>query len=364
MRPSPKVYCARAFCGSTIDRPVKVLRGTDTRARTVVGPPLNAWPRSVLAADLRRGAVSVSRKHMRSLWFLAAALVLAAPLIQTAAQAAGEQSSTIASVHPRYSTTSASSPVSGGCPAGRNGLGWTLSTTTFDKHYTRHAYVGNGYLSQRVPATGMGYASTGEKTGWPLYTPRYDGAFVAGLYGADPAIEGGKTIDSAIPTWSTLGLTAGSETYSSATPAGEISNYSQTLYLGCGLLRTSLTWTTASGQATDLVYDVIADRTDPRVGAVHLTMVPHWNGPATVTDLDRRCRRAAAGADRRGCGCRFSGLDQGELRDPDAGNRRHRCIDPEPRQHGGGGQARRQRPSQAADREGCRHVLGQVRHVV
>jgi len=218
------------------------------------------------------------------LWFLPAALVLAAPLIQTAAQAAGEQNSTITSVHARYSTTSAS-PVSGSCPAGRNGLGWTLSTTTFDKHYTRHAYVGNGYLSQRVPATGMGYASTGEKTGWPLYTPRYDGAFVAGLYGADPAIEGGKTINSAIPTWSTLGLTAGSETYSSATPAGEISNYRQALYLGCGLLRTSLTWTTASGQATDLVYDVIADRTDPRVGAVHLTMVPHWNGPATVTDL-------------------------------------------------------------------------------
>src|SRR6187200_1217733 len=118
--------------------------------------------------------------------------------------------------------------------AGRDGAGWTLGTNEFSNISTRHAYVGNGYLSQRVPATGMGYASTGEKTGWPLYTPRYDGAFVAGLYGADPAIEGGKTINSAIPTWSTLGLTAGSETYSSATPAGEISNYSQALYLGCG----------------------------------------------------------------------------------------------------------------------------------
>src|SRR5437764_7877817 len=171
------------------------------------------------------------------------------------------------------------------CPGGRDGAGWTLSTTTFDQNYSHHAYVGNGYLSQRVPATGMGYLSTGEKTGWPLYTPRYDGAFVAGLYGADPNIESGKTIDSAIPTWSTLTLTAGSETYSPTTPAGEISNYTQALYLGCGLLRTSLTWTTADGRATDLVYDVIADRADPRVGAVRLTMVPHWNGPATVTDV-------------------------------------------------------------------------------
>ena len=169
------------------------------------------------------------------------------------------------------------------CP-GRDGAGWTLSTNEFSNISTRHAYVGNGYLSQRVPAAGMGYLSTGEKTGWPLYTPRYDGAFVAGLYGADPAIESGRTIDSAIPTWSTLALTAGSETYSPTTPAGEVSNYNQTLYLGCGLLRTALTWTTADGRVTDLVYDVVADRADPRVGAVHLTMVPHWSGPATVTD--------------------------------------------------------------------------------
>ena len=169
------------------------------------------------------------------------------------------------------------------CP-GRDGAGWTLSTNEFSNISTRHAYVGNGYLSQRVPAAGMGYLSTGEKTGWPLYTPRYDGAFVAGLYGADPAIESGRTINSAIPTWSTLALTAGSETYSPTTPAGEVSNYNQTLYLGCGLLRTSLTWTTADGRETELVYDVVADRADPRVGAVHMTMVPHWSGPATVTD--------------------------------------------------------------------------------
>jgi hypothetical protein len=74
----------------------------------------------------------------------------------------------------------------GVCPSSRDGAGWTLSAATFANTYTRHAYVGNGYLSQRVPPAGMGYVATGEKTGWPLYTPRYDGAFVAGLYGADP----------------------------------------------------------------------------------------------------------------------------------------------------------------------------------
>jgi trehalose/maltose hydrolase-like predicted phosphorylase len=169
------------------------------------------------------------------------------------------------------------------CP--RDGAGWTLSTSTYDTTYTRHAYVGNGYLSQRVPPAGMGYMQTGEKTGWPLFTPRYDGAFLAGLYGADPAIEEGRTIDAAIPTWSTLTVTAGAETYSPATPAGRISNFRQVLYLGCGLLRTSLTWTTADGRATDLVYDVLADRVDRRVGAVRLAMTPRWSGTAGVSDV-------------------------------------------------------------------------------
>jgi trehalose/maltose hydrolase-like predicted phosphorylase len=179
----------------------------------------------------------------------------------------------------------ASSP----CPAGSgSGSGWDLSTNTFDPHYTRHPYVGNGYLSQRLPPNGMGYVSTGEKTGWPLYTPRYDGAFVGGLYArvpteADPSTA--RAVIAAIPTWSTLNVTAGSETYSPKTPAGEISNFNQTLYLSCGLLRTSLTWTTSDGKATDLVYDVMADRKDRHVGAVRMTMTPHWSGDATVTDL-------------------------------------------------------------------------------
>jgi trehalose/maltose hydrolase-like predicted phosphorylase len=182
-----------------------------------------------------------------------------------------------------------SAPTSNACPGNAgSGSGWALSTTTFNQHYTRHPYVGNGYLSQRVPPNGMGYVSTGEKTGWPLYTPRYDGAFVAGLYArvpteADPSTA--RAVIAAIPTWSTLNVTAGSETYSPNTPAGQISNFNQTLYLACGLLRTSLTWTTSDGKATDLVYDVIADRKDPHVGAVRVTMVPHWNGDATVTDL-------------------------------------------------------------------------------
>src|SRR6185437_12638878 len=37
--------------------------------------------------------------------------------------------------------------------------------------------------------------------------------------------------------------------------------------------------------ATDLVYDVLADQTEQHVGAVRMTMTPHWNGDATVSDV-------------------------------------------------------------------------------
>src|SRR4051794_13483058 len=165
--------------------------------------------------------------------------------------------------------------------------GWALSTTTFDNAYTRHAYVGNGYFSQRVPATGTGYVATTQKTGWPLFTPAYDGAFVAGLYSRqpDPAMSPHDAAIAAIPTWSTLKVGAGGATYSGTTPPGQISNYRQTLFLRCGVLRTSLTWTPGAGRATDLTYEVIAARNSPHVGAVRLTMTPHWSGSATVTDV-------------------------------------------------------------------------------
>jgi trehalose/maltose hydrolase-like predicted phosphorylase len=163
--------------------------------------------------------------------------------------------------------------------------GWALSATTFANAYTRHPYVGNGYLSQRVPSTGTGYVETTQKTGWPLFTNAYDGAFVAGLYARDPNLAGGRAAIAAIPTWSTLKVTAAGASYTGTTPAAEISNFRQTLFLRCGVVRTQLTWTPSAGHATDLTYDVIAARANPHIGAVRLTVTPRWSGSATVTDV-------------------------------------------------------------------------------
>ncbi|HEX6255416.1 MAG TPA: discoidin domain-containing protein [Euzebyales bacterium] len=181
-----------------------------------------------------------------------------------------------------------------------------LSTATFDTAFYRHAVVGNGYLSQRVPPTGMGYVATGEATGWPLYTPRYDGAYVAGLYARDPELAGGREAIAAIPTWSTLEVGAGGESFTATAPAARLSNYQQTLYLRCGVIRTALTWTSSDGRrSVDLTYDVVADRVNAHVGAVRLTVTPRFNGRVTVTDVIDGAgarRLVAAGAGDRGDG--------------------------------------------------------------
>ncbi|PXX64348.1 trehalose/maltose hydrolase-like predicted phosphorylase [Nocardia tenerifensis] len=163
--------------------------------------------------------------------------------------------------------------------------GWVATNTDVNAGFERHPFVGNGYLGLRVPPRGPGYALTGEPSGWPLYTPRYDGAFVAGLYGHTPGVAEDREVVAALPNWSALTVGVGEDTYSPNTPAEQITDFSQTAYLRCGLVRTALTWTSRDGRATDLVYDVLADRVDQHVGAVRLTAVPHWSGELAVTDL-------------------------------------------------------------------------------
>ncbi|MET8181503.1 discoidin domain-containing protein [Streptomyces sp. NPDC005336] len=195
------------------------------------------------------------------------------------------------------SDASAAAEGGGGCTRGPAD-GWALSSTRIDPKDSYHAYVGNGYLGQRVPPNGTGYAAAGDKTGWPLFTPRYDGSFVSGLYAHNAKTTENRQVAAALPTWSTLNVATGgkgAQTFGSGTPAGRISHYRQTVFMRCGLVRTSLTWTASDGRATDLTYDVLADRDDAHVGAVRLRMTPHWRGDATVTDLldGRGARRMA-----------------------------------------------------------------------
>ncbi|WP_432012977.1 glycosyl hydrolase family 65 protein [Streptomyces cucumeris] len=207
-----------------------------------------------------------------------------------------------ASAGPVSAPSAAEGGTAGSCTddaGGRPSDGWSLSSHRIDPKDSYHAYVGNGYLGQRVPPQGTGYSGGGDKTGWPLFTPRYDGSFVSGLYAHHKKTTDDRQVAAAIPTWSTLEVATGGaagETFGSGTSPGRISGYRQTVLMRCGLVRTSLTWTASDGRATDLTYDVLADRRDAHVGAVRLRMTPHWSGRATVTDrLDGRGARRLTG---------------------------------------------------------------------
>ncbi|MFD7892394.1 haloacid dehalogenase, partial [Streptomyces albidoflavus] len=92
--------------------------------------------------------------------------------------------------------------------------GWTPAAGSRTEA-TPHAYVGNGYLATRVPAAGAGFRPPGEggepevKTGWPLFTPRYDGAFVSGLYARGPENTAGRTAVPPRPHSTGVEVTAG-----------------------------------------------------------------------------------------------------------------------------------------------------------
>jgi trehalose/maltose hydrolase-like predicted phosphorylase len=237
---------------------------------------------------------SARRPARVTLSLLACALLAAAPQ---------------ASATPRAPTAAPSPARSLPSSPGTDG-GWTLTSHGIDPKDSYHAYVGNGYLGQRVAPNGTGYTASGEKTGWPMFTPRYDGAFVAGLYAHKKKLADGKQVVAALPTWSTLNVATGGkrgETFSSGTPRGRVSHYRQSLLPRQGLVRTSLTWTASDGRATDLTFEVMAERDHPHVGAVRMSMTPHWSGTARVTDvLDGRGAREVT---QTGGGARGGGPD-------------------------------------------------------
>lgn len=216
------------------------------------------------------------------------------PLLGCALVAAVPQASTSAApatLQPSGAPDGAASTASG--TGDRSG--WVLSSNELEPNGSYRPYVGNGYLGQRVAPSGSGYSAGGEESGWPLYTPRYDGSFVAGLYAHNKKTAENRQTLAALPTWTGLDLTTGGESgerFSSDTPASRISRYKQSLDMRQGVVRTSLTWTATDGRATDLTYEVLADRNHRRSGAVRVTMRPHWSGEARVTDvLDGRGAR-------------------------------------------------------------------------
>jgi trehalose/maltose hydrolase-like predicted phosphorylase len=94
---------------------------------------------------------------------------------------------------------SATTAAAGSGPAGsaQSAAGWVLSTTDTASGYSP-TFVGNGYLSARVPAAGEGYSTT------PIVTQ----SELAGFYGKD---SGSYEQRASLPAWTTLGFGDGSD---------------------------------------------------------------------------------------------------------------------------------------------------------
>jgi trehalose/maltose hydrolase-like predicted phosphorylase len=162
-------------------------------------------------------------------------------------------------------------PTAGAAPTpSRSGGGsFVLTARHVDSRYAP-TFTGNGYLGVRVPPTGQGYA--GGKV--PALSE------VAGFY-ADPPNDVQKRAD--IPTWSTLGVSAGHGPF--ALDNGRVSRWRQRINLHDGVITTSARWRSPGGRVTELRYEVLTDRARGHVAAVRLTFTPHWSGRAVVTNI-------------------------------------------------------------------------------
>ncbi|MFC8731174.1 discoidin domain-containing protein [Luteimicrobium sp. NPDC057192] len=63
---------------------------------------------------------------------------------------------------------------------------------------------------------------------------------------------------------------------------GTVGGYQQSLDLRTGTVTTEYDWNAPDGKRAHVRYDVIADRADPSVGLVRLTLTPRWTGTARV----------------------------------------------------------------------------------
>lgn len=170
---------------------------------------------------------------------------------------------------------------------------WVLGSDTYKETFTTQPFVANGYLGLRIPAAGEGYwvgtTAPDDSSSWPLRTPRYTSALVAGYYGRAAYL-------SALPNWSPLTIGDASGRYDPlALSASQLSSYHQAMDMQHGLVTTSVVWTSPSGNKARLTWTIFAHRKYERLGVVRMDVTAlDWHGPMNVDAfLDLRGVRRA-----------------------------------------------------------------------
>jgi len=164
---------------------------------------------------------------------------------------------------------------------------FVLSTTQPGGPGQAPMFVGNGYLAGRQPFEGQGFAEVQlpGRTEPPPTQSQVHGFHAKAVPFTPPGLPPSIPVErrAALPAWSTLTYDDGSGAYSLS--SGHVGGYRQSLDVRTGTLTTQVGWTSPGGRTVDLTYDVTPDRVHRHAAMVRLRLVPHFNGPVTITDL-------------------------------------------------------------------------------
>ncbi|MBM9503046.1 ricin-type beta-trefoil lectin domain protein [Actinacidiphila acididurans] len=196
--------------------------------------------------------------RLRAAVACAALLVAMASIPSTAAASTNATGST--------STTSTG-------PTARQAAGsgpWTLSTTDPSTAYTP-TFIGNGYLAARVPAEGTGLSVD------PITTE----SELAGFYADPPAETNWSEIRADLPTWTTLGVIHGADTYGNL----PVCRYNTLCQAAAGELSGGATPASDHGGAMGRLFAAGLGYGSPNVGATVTVPIAYGVAGASVITI-------------------------------------------------------------------------------
>lgn len=101
-----------------------------------------------------------------------------------------------------------------------------------------------------------------------------------------PEIQANEQPISTLPTWSSLYLTVDNATYAPGVPASQVTNWTQSMSIENGVVKTNLLWTPPNGSPINITYTIFAHRSKPNLGVVRLDVKGLTNqSSVSVTDV-------------------------------------------------------------------------------
>ena len=156
---------------------------------------------------------------------------------------------------------------------------WKLTSNDINDYTNKNAFIGNGYIGQRIPPEGEGSSFTSEKINVCNSSETSTGCLIHGLWGDEGLLE--------VPRWCGLRYSDGNYRYSRET--GNHDNYSQTLDLKKAILTTKDSWSTycngsKSYKKTDIETKIFISRNIKNLGVISTKIKSNFSGQVYFED--------------------------------------------------------------------------------